>query len=314
MALGTGRSHAAGQRYWSIVMRRKFELGIFALLGSILTPSLLLAQILEPTNMGPVINSAARDAEPTFTADGQTMYFNCFDRDGRIGGDICVAHRRGDSWTEPEIVSAVSTDEYVEVEPLLSPDGKQLYIMSTRPGGHGGPDIWVSELVNGAWSAPENLDAPINSPDADHCLYFSGENWEFAYWTSTRPGGFGGNDIWMSEKIDGVWQQAVNLGPNVNSAASEHHSLPSADGQSLYVTTTRAGGFGGEDIYVTSRTNDGGWTTLTNLGESVNSDRHDRCPAFSPDFKTFFFDSERSGGFGNKDLWYLPYSSIEHIR
>ena len=73
MASGTGRSHAVGQRYWSIVMRRKFKLGIFALLGSILTPSLLLAQILEPTNMGPVINSAARDAEPTFTADGQTM-------------------------------------------------------------------------------------------------------------------------------------------------------------------------------------------------------------------------------------------------
>lgn len=267
-----------------------------------------------PTNMGPIINTAARDAEPTFTADGNTMYFNCFDRQGQVGSDICVTHRVADSWSEPEIVQAVSTSDYLEVEPLLSPDGNQLYIMSNRPGGEGATDIWVSEMVNGEWSEPENLGAPINSPYSDHCVYFTGENWEFAYWTSTRPGGYGGNDIWMSEKVNGVWQEAENLGPNVNSAASEHHSLPSEDGRSLYVTTTRDQGYGMEDIYVTSRQGDGSWTELVNLGPEVNSDQHDRCPAFSPDFSLFYFDSERAGGFGNKDLWVIPYSRIEDIR
>ncbi|MCH7815348.1 MAG: PD40 domain-containing protein [Proteobacteria bacterium] len=267
-----------------------------------------------PINMGSVINTAARDAEPTFTPDGQTMYFNCFDRQGKVGGDICVTERIGDGWTDPEIVDAVSTDDYVEVEPLLSPDGSQLYIMSNRPGGHGSTDIWVSDWENDHWSEPSNLDAPINSPYSDHCLYFAGENSEFAYWTSTRPGGFGGNDIWMSEKVNGTWTDAVNLGANVNSAVSEHHSLPSEDGRSLYVTTTRDEGFGGEDIYVTTRDDNGSWSTLTNLGPEVNSDQYDRCPAFSPDFEYFFFDSERKGGYGNKDLWYLPYSRIEHIR
>ena len=47
------------------------------------------------------------------------------------------------------------------------------------------------------------MKGPFNTPYADHCLYFTGENWEFAYWTSTKPEGFGGNDIWPSEKIDG---------------------------------------------------------------------------------------------------------------
>ena len=208
----------------------------------------------------------------------------------------------------------MSTDEYLEVEPLLSPDGNQLFIMSNRPGGLGGTDIWVSDLVGGEWTRPRNLGAPFNSPESDHCLYFSGENWEFAYWTSTRPGGFGGNDIWMSQRVQGVWQEASNLGPDVNSAASEHHSLPSEDGKSLYITTTRAEGFGMEDIYVTSQNDEGNWGKLVNLGGEVNSDKHDRCPAFSPDFEYFFFDSERAGGYGNKDLWYVPYSQIEHIR
>ena len=267
-----------------------------------------------PINMGPVINTKARDAEPTFSADGKTMYFNCFDRQGQTGGDICISTLDGGQWSDPQIVTAVSTEDYVEVEPLLSPDGSQLFIMSNRPGGKGSADIWVSNWVAGGWSEPTNLEAPINSPYADHCLYFAGENWQFAYWTSTRPGGFGGNDIWMSEKIDGAWQDAVNLGPRVNSSASEHHSLPSRDGQSLYVTTTRAEGFGGEDIYVTSKDSNGSWGALTNLGEQVNSPENDRCPAFSPDYSVFYFDSERSGGYGNKDLWYIPYSRIEDIR
>ena len=158
----------------------------------------------DPVNLGPVINSGARDAEPTFTADGGTMYFNCFDRQGRTGSDICVSTLVGGAWTEPEIVESVSMDEYVEVEPLLSPDGMQLYIMSNRPGGLGGTDIWVSDWSDGDWGEPTNLGAPINSPYSDHCLYFAGADWDVAYWTSTRPGGYGGNDIWMSERIDGV--------------------------------------------------------------------------------------------------------------
>ena len=273
-----------------------------------------LPQTQTPVNLGPVVNTGARDAEPTFTADGLTMYFNCFDREGETGSDICVSHWEDNAWSDPRIVWEVSTKEYLEVEPLLSPDGKQLYIMSNRPGGKGGTDIWVSDLIEGSWTTPKNLDGPMNSAYSDHCLYFAGDDWEIAYWTSTRPGGFGGNDIWTSEKVDGVWQAAVNLGPNVNSAASEHHSLPSPDGNSLYVTTTRDDGFGGEDIFVTTRDGNGNWSELTNLGAQVNSDQHDRCPAFSPDFKTFFFDSERSGGYGNKDLWSLPYSSIENVR
>ncbi len=293
-------------------MQKIFKRTLYSLLAFPAITALPQAQI--PVNLGPVINTAARDAEPTFTSDGKTMYFNCFDREGEKGSDICVSHLEGADWGEPAIVREVSTREHLEVEPLLSRDDQQLYIMSNRPGGKGGMDIWVSDYVDGKWSSPTNLEAPINSAYADHCLYFSGDDWEIAYWTSTRPGGFGGNDIWTSERVEGVWQEAKNLGPKINTAASEHHSLPSPDGKSLYVTTTRDDGFGGEDIFVTTRDAGGNWSELTNLGARVNSPQNDRCPAFSPNFETFFFDSERAGGFGNKDLWYLPYNMIKDIR
>jgi hypothetical protein len=106
---------------------------LFACFGTLTS-----AQTLGSTNMGEVINTSALDAEPTFTPDGNTMYFNCFDREGETGPDICVTQREGDGWLEPTIVWEVSTQDYLEVESLLSPDAQQLYIMSNRPVGMGG--------------------------------------------------------------------------------------------------------------------------------------------------------------------------------
>ena len=280
----------------------------------------LPTQMVQPVNLGPVINTKLREAEPSFTADGKTMYFNCQLRPGRPGNDICVSRLIGSlengRWTKPEVVApgVISMKETREVEPLISPDGKKLYFMSVnRPGGHGMSDIWYSDNVEGVWQAPKNLGPPFNSPYKDHCLFFSADGNE-AFWTSTRPGGFGGNDIWSSRKVDGVWQPAVNLGPKVNSPDSDHHSLPSPDGKSLYVTSGRPGGFGGQDIYVTTRDDTGAWGPMVNVGPLVNSDKNDRCPALTPDSHVFIFDSDRPGGQGGKDLWWVYYDQLEHAR
>jgi hypothetical protein len=296
-------------------------------------------------NMGPVINTAHREAEPTFTADGRTMYFNCND------SDICVTHLRGTreqrQWTTPSIVGPPISSDYTEVEPQINAAGDKLYFNSLRPfasgeglpglslyveavgqisamttdtlgislfGGLGEDDIWVSFLTNGVWSEPRTLndvrgEPPVNTPFMDHCLAFSADGNE-AFWTSTRPGGFGGNDIWTSRRIDGKWSRAQNLGPNVNGPWSEHHSILTPDGRSLYVTSDRPGGFGGEDIYVTTRGADGRWGKLVNVGPLVNGPSNDRCAAWTPDGKIFLFDSDRAGGFGSKDLWWVSFKDV----
>lgn len=276
--------------------------------------------VVEPVNFGPVINTKLRQAEPSFTADGKTMYFNCQVRPDRAGNDICVSRLVGTlddgNWTTPEVIApgVISLNATADQEPLISPDGKRLFFLSiNRPGGYGKSDIWYSENVDGVWQSPKNLGPPFNTPFADHCLMFSADGNE-AFWTSTRPGGFGGNDIWTSRKVDGVWQPAVNLGPNVNSPYSDHHSLPSPDDKSLYVTSGRPGGFGGEDIYVTTRDATGAWSPLVNLGSLVNTDKDDRCASLTPDFRIFMFDSERAKGYGSKDLWWVYYDKVRHIR
>jgi len=276
--------------------------------------------VAQPVNFGSVINTKLRQAEPSFTTDGKTMYFNCQVRPDRAGNDICVSRLIGtlenSKWTTPEVVApgVISLNETFDAEPLISPDGKKLFFVSNdRPGGYGESDLWYSENVDGVWQSPINLGPPFNTTFADHCLMFSADGNE-AFWTSTRPGGFGGNDIWMSRKVNGVWQPGVNLGANVNSAFSDHHSLPSPDGKSLYVTSGRPGGFGGEDIYLTTRDDTGAWGPLVNLGSLVNSDKDDRCPSLTPDLRIFMFDSERAGGYGGKDLWWVYYDKVRYIR
>lgn len=72
----------------------------------------------------------------------------------------------------------------------------------------------------------------------DHCMYYSGPDENTGYLTSDRPGGYGGNDIYG---VNGVWQEPINLGPNVNTPYSDHHGMVSPDGRSLYFNSDRPG-------------------------------------------------------------------------
>jgi hypothetical protein len=297
-------------------------------------------------NLGPVINTSRREAEASFTADGRTMYYNCDDY------DLCVSHLTGTwaegQWTRPQLRGPRISTAYFEVEPWITPSGDKLYFNSNRPfadgdalpglsmyvdviglattyttdrlgfslfRGLGEDELWVSNLVDGAWSDPRNLndlsgEPSINTSFADHCLAFSADGNE-AYWTSNRPGGFGGDDIWTSRRVNGTWTAAVNLGPSINGPGGEHHSSPSPDGRELYLTSNRAGGFGGEDIYVSIRVPNGHWGRLVNAGATVNGPGTDRCAAWTPDGRIFLFDSDRAGGFGTKDIWWVPFKAVK---
>jgi hypothetical protein len=267
----------------------------------------------EPVNMGPGINNEFRDAEVAFLANGQTMYYNCNNRIPGNGNDICVSYFVDGEWTTGEVVGPPISTVYGEVEPVITLNGDKLTFQSDRPGGLGSADIWVSEKVDGVWQEPVNMGAPINSPYSDHCFYVTGPDENTGYLTTTRPGGYGGNDIYVVHRVNGVWQEPVNLGPNVNTPYSDHHGLLSPDGKSIYYNSDRPGGLGGEDIYVSTMDKNGVFGSAVNV-TPLNSDKNDRCGVFTPDKRIIVFDSERDGGFGNKDLWWMYYKNFKDIR
>jgi hypothetical protein len=137
------------------------------------------------------------DSRLSFTPEGDFVYFHST-RTDNLGHqqsppiddtmDIYVAPI---SNGEPE--PALNLGEpvnsvYLDGEHALSPDGLRLFLTSTRPGGLGGADIWVSTQTNGIWSTPINLDLPINSASMDGQPGFAADDPNTMYFVSERDG------------------------------------------------------------------------------------------------------------------------------
>ena len=161
------------------------------------------------------------------------------------------------------------------------------------------------------WGTPVNLGAVVNSTANDQHPALSKDGLSL-YFTSDRPGGFGGLDLWVSQREDeeAPWGMPVNLGATVNSSGLDFAPALSPDGHDLYFNSDRPGGFGGSDIYVASRANthdDFSWGTPVNLGAAVNSVYPDSGPTIFVDkdgtTTLFFTILEKPGGLGDWDVY-----------
>jgi uncharacterized protein (TIGR02246 family) len=153
---------------------------------------------------------------------------------------------------------------------------------------------------------PTNLGPIVNSPPYNVTPSISADSLEL-YFESGRPGGSGGSDIWVTTRAttDDPWGEPVNLGPIVNSLATEGSPSISHDGLALYFSDwqdPRPGGVGETDLWVTTRpTKDDEWGEPVNL-TTVNSSAHDVTPSVSDDGLELYFESGRPGGLGLDDL------------
>ena len=167
-----------------------------------------------------------------------------------------------------------------------------------------------------AFGEPVNMGASINTPHGEGSPKISADGLEL-YFHSSRPGGSGGNDLWMVRRssLDEPWGQAANLGQVVNSPADEGAPTISADGLELYFHdwgTHRADGVGNADIWMTRReTKDSPWQAPINLGHTVNSIENEATPEISADGLELYFESERPGGFGSDDIWVSRRASTD---
>ena len=272
----------------------------------------------EPTNLGPTINSSRGDDGLTISSDGLTMFFGS----SRAGSwDIWMASRETteDAWSTPENLGApVNSPESGEGYPSISTDGLELYFcslywQSQRPGGSGGGDLWVTKRVSGfePWETPENLGPLVNSTSADSEPSISADGLDL-YFSSERPGGEGDMDLYVTTrptKNDG-WCTPVNLGSVVNSSSLDMNPCISADGLALFFRSSRPGGYGSSDIYLTTRASTSDrWEEPVNLGPIINNSASQVAHYVSPDGNTLYLDT---GGpsMGSYDFWQVSIIPI----
>jgi hypothetical protein len=154
-------------------------------------------------------------------------------------------------------------------------------------------DIWYVNRDGAGWSKARHLEGPINSNAQEYYPIFAQNG--TLYFSSTRPGGHGGADIYRARFENGTYLEPENLGTPINTENFEGDLFVAADESHIIVTCYgRSDSIGSGDLYISFRGEDGSWSSIKNMGASVNSTANEHCPILSPDGKYLFFSSGRS--------------------
>lgn len=156
----------------------------------------------------------------------------------------------------------------------LSYDGNTMLLYRYDPGTNG--DIFISRFENNRWTKTEALPYPINSEYYESHASFSSDG-KSIYFSSNRPGGYGGLDIYKSVKDEsGNWGPAINLGPQINTMGDELSPFVSKDGKYLFFSSTGHTNMGGLDVFYSEKLENGIWAEAYNPGYPLNTSGDDK--------------------------------------
>ncbi len=275
-----------------------------------------------------IVSTERRELNASFLPDGTAMIFA---RDSAV---MMTAIEDG-RWS-PAAPAPFSRGGFNDVDAFVTPDGREIYFCSNRPrpdeppappattasptaatsGSRTPPpppperaNIWVVSRTGAGWSEPAWIGPLVSSRAADYYPTLTRDG--TLYFSSNRPGGLGENDIYRARRVDGAWTAPENLGRGVSSEYREFDPLIAPDESCLIFASTRPGGLGQADLYISFRDAGGGWSEPRNMGPAVNSAMSDYTPMLSPDGKYLFFTSNREG---QDDIFWVDAGVIDDLR
>jgi outer membrane protein OmpA-like peptidoglycan-associated protein len=253
-------------------------------------------------NMGDSINSPLSEYFPTISIQDSLFLFM----------------RRLNLSREDFYTSSMGVDGFSAAVPLsdtlnfaakkgsmsLSADLQTLYYAADyAEQGYGRYDVYKVQRSPWGWSKPKNLGQKINSDYWESAPSIAPDG-NAIYFASNRPEGYGGIDIYVSFKNEkGYWEEAINLGPSINTKGDDQTPFIHSDNQSLYFSSNGRAGFGGSDIYVSRKKIDGNWTTPVNLGYPINTYDNEGSIAVASNGATAYIASDRADSRGELDIY-----------
>ncbi len=265
-------------------------------------------------NLGPNINTEYQEYVPLISADEKMLLFTSR-RPGSTGGlldpydmpfeDIYISNKVNNAWSKPEPLrnglNTATNDACVG----LSADGQILFIFKTNPDLISG-DLYESRMGLEDWEDPVKLGSDINSEYIETSASITLDD-RTLYFSSDRPGGFGGKDIYKVIRLpNGEWSKAINLGPIINTPYDEDAPFVHSDRKTLYFSSKGHQNMGGYDVFKTVYENNT-WSDPENLKYPVNTVKDDIFFVLSADGKVGYYSSSREGGYGGQDLYKIIF-------
>jgi outer membrane protein OmpA-like peptidoglycan-associated protein len=259
-------------------------------------------------NVGTPINSVDTEYGPVISADESVLLYTSLkttvDKVTAVPietENILTSTKQDDSWGTPKSIGLNTNVNIGSVG--LSPDGQRLLIyMGGRNTNNG--NIFSCQLTGTQWSNPVKLSGKVNSAYQESSGSLTPDE-RTLYFSSNRPGGLGGFDIYKATKNEkGEWADVVNLGAPINTPYDEDAPFIHPDKKTLYFSSNGHNSMGDNDIF-RAVYDDGRWSVPTNMGFPINSVYNDNFFVLSADGKKGYFSSNRPGGLGGQDIYFL---------
>ena len=272
-------------------------------------------------NLGPTINSPFDEVSPVQSHTDASRFYFSTNKVGTTGGyrnslgykdeafgshsfDMYGASLSNGNWTNVLPLDFLLNTSANEIIEDCSDDGQKLYYTKYKSS----DDI---ALYIDTFGLSEDLEYKSGEPIDDYFPHIGDKHWtvindSLALFASNRQGGYGGYDLYMISKSSGQWTSAINLGRFVNTPFDEVSPYFNQQGNALYYSSNRPTSMGGYDIFVQSFVlENGSWSEPLSLGLPVNSAGDDLNVCIHSDQVSLSLSSNRAGGFGGMDLYYV---------
>ncbi len=208
---------------------------------------------------------------------------------------------------------------YTEAWPVITPDGNTMFFASQRHETTGGlidddtdefyEDMYVSNhnSSNSRWSKAKHIGF-INTVRHDAPLSISADGKRLYFYSSDVNGS---TDLFFSDFNGTEWTQPINMGSNINSTSLESGCAISADNETFYFSSDRAGGYGGMDLYVSKHEGEKGWGKPANMGPVINSAFDEESPCLIKNENVLFFSSDGPSSIGGLDIFKTKYNPAD---
>lgn len=274
--------------------------------------------IADIKNMGEPLNTSEDEYVPVISMDESVLIYTYVGKnttggklnddllpdndEGYFHEDVYIAKKTNDSTFSAGVNIGTNINTMGNDAPIaLSPDGNTLFTYTSTDKDRG--DIYISNLNGEEWSKPERLNKNINTSEWEGSCSISSDG-RFLYFASEREGGLGGRDLYVSEKTNGDWGPAKNLGPKINTPYNEDAPFIHPDGITLFFSSEGHKSIGGYDImYSVKQEND--WIEPLSMGIPLNTTEDDRYYVINAKGDVGYFSSNRggTGGKGGQDIY-----------